>query len=243
MAERATQLASPAPYNVNATQNTGKQQNESKMDKKRVLDAALNDALLDILERVKRVEKDVKELKADMAARSVTISSIPQLPIPPMVPTPPKIQSPPSLAWVPSLPAPAPIPLVKPLPLSPAVPPGLSKPIPFLPPITETTPPTPLKPKPDLGPVVRTIVPVTPEKAHPPHPLSPSITGVVLFSLLLLHHGGSCHWPVVLQLVFSRPFGKRPDPEPPPAVHHSTVLRSELDNFLFASFHYFYFYF
>jgi hypothetical protein len=168
-----------------------------------------------VQDMLEKVEKDVKELKADMAFRSVTINSTPQLPIPPMIPTPPKVQSPHSLAWVPSLPAPAPILLVTPLPLSPAVPPGLSKPIQYLLSISETTPPAPPKPKPDLGPAVHTIVPVTPEKAHPPHPLSPSITGVVLFSLLLLHHRGSHHWPVGLQLVPLKLLGNRPDPEPP----------------------------
>jgi hypothetical protein len=168
---------------------------------------------------LEKVVKDVKELKADMASRSVTVSSTPQLPIPPMVPAPPKVQSPPTLSWVPSLPAPAPILLVTPpLPLSPAVPPGLSKPTQSLPPITETTPPTPLKPKPDLGPVVHTIDPVTPEKAHPPHPPSLSTTGVVLFSLLLLHHQGSYHWLVIFQPEFLEPSGSRPDPEPPPGL-------------------------
>jgi hypothetical protein len=165
---------------------------------------------------LEKVEKDVKELKADIASRSVTLSSTPQLPIPPMVPTPPKVWSPPSLSWVPSPPPPAPTLLVTPpLPASPAVPPGLSKPIQHLPSITETTPPTPLKPKPDLGPVVHTLDPVTPEKAHPPHPPSLSTTGVVLFSLLLLHHRGS-HWLVSFQPVFLEPSGNCPDPEPPP---------------------------
>jgi hypothetical protein len=171
---------------------------------------------------LEKVTKDVKELKADMAARSVTISSTPQLPIPPRVHTPPKIQSLCSLAWVPSPPVPA----------SPMFPPGLQKPRQSLPPTTETTLSSPPQPKPDLGPFVHTTVTVTPKKAFSPHPPSLSTTGVVLFSLLLLHHRGSCHGPVVLQLVISQPSGNRPDPEPPPVVHHSTVLRSELDTSL-----------
>jgi hypothetical protein len=181
------------------------------------------------------VEKDVKELRADMESRSVTINSTSQLPTLPVICTPPKVLSPPSLAWVPSPLVLAPTLLVTPpLSTSPADPPGLSKPIPFLPPITETTPPTPLKPKPDLGPIVHAIDPVTPEEAHPPHPLSPSITGVVLFSLLLLHHRGSCHWLVSSQPAFLEPSGKCPDPEPP--------LVCLLNMFYFALFLIFYFY-
>ena len=181
MGPRASQHTSPAPCTIRALQNDWKQQNEIKMwNEDETAEEHVRKFLLqypwhtssydrwetELVETVKRVqdmlkvvEKDLKELKAEMASRSVTISSTPQLPIPPMVPTPPKVRSPPSLALVSSHTAPAPILLVTPpLPLSPAVPPGLSKPTQFLPPITETTPPTPLKPKLDLGPVVHTIM-------------------------------------------------------------------------------------
>lgn len=211
-------MSKHTPYNVNAMQNSGKRQHESATAKKCVFDTAFNDALLDILEKVKRVEKDVKELRADMESRSVTINSTSQLPTLPVIPTPPKVLSPPSLAWVPSPPSPAvPTPLVLPPTLaSPAVPPGLNKPLPPLPPTTETTHSRPPKSKPDLEPFVHTIDPVTPEKAHPPHPPSLSTTGVVLFSLLLLHHQGSYHWLVIFQPEFLEPSGICPDPEPPP---------------------------
>jgi hypothetical protein len=105
MVATAIQLPSPAPYNINAMQNSGKQQHES---------TAFNDALLDILEKVKRVEKDVKELRADKESRSVTINSTSELPTLPVIPTPLKVLSQPSLAWVPSPPSPAPTPLVLP---------------------------------------------------------------------------------------------------------------------------------
>jgi hypothetical protein len=211
--------------------------------------------LLDLRVKVWNLDMAFREFKAGMAleARSALSSPTPQLATPtvappsptiPVVSTSPKVLSLPSLAWVPSPPSPAPAPAVlSPLLTSPAVPPGLKKPTQSLPPTTESTPHTFPTPKPDLGPVVHTIVHVTPEKASPPHPLSTSTTGVVLFSLLLLHHRGSCHWPVVLQLVISKPSGNRPDPEPPPLVHDSTVLRSELDIFLFVCFYYIFLHF
>jgi hypothetical protein len=174
---------------------------------------------------VERTTKELKEVKADMAARSVTTSSTPQLPIPPVVHTSPKVQLLPTLAWVPSPLSPTPtLWFTPPVTAPPMFPPGLHRPRQTLPPTTEITLSPPLQPKPDLEPVVQTTVTVTPEEAFPPHLPSPSTTGVVLFSLLLLHHRGSCHWPVVLQLVISKPSGIHPDPEPPPGVHYSTVL-------------------
>ena len=182
---------------------------------KHTSDKTFKDTLLDMIEELKRLQQDVKELRADMASkpRSVAITSTPQLP------TSPVVLSPSSLTWVPSL-FPAPIPahtplVLPPIHVPPAVPPGLQKPTPLLPTTTETIP-TPPKPKPDLGLVVHTTVHVSPEKAPPPHPLSPSTTGVVLFSLLLLHYRGSYHWLVIFQTAFLEPSGIRPDPEPPP---------------------------
>jgi hypothetical protein len=224
MGTKPAQHPSPAPC-IAGTPEDNKKREQAEFCKK----------VQDLLERM---TEDVKGLRMDMAARSVTISSTPQLPISPMVHTPPQVRSLPSLAWVPSPPSITPILLVThPVPASPMFPPGLQKPRQSLPHTTETILSSPPQPKPDLGPVVHTIVLVTPEEAHPPHPILPSTTGVVLFSLLLLHHRGSHHGPVVLQLVISKPSGNRPDPEPPPVVHHSTVLRLELDISLVVCFH------
>jgi hypothetical protein len=193
----------------------------------------------DIVERLQVVVKDLKEYKADMASRSVEIRPTLQLT------TPSVVLPPPSLAWVPSPPSPAQTPLVLPTILAlPTVPPGLNQPLPPLPPTTEYTPPIfNHTPKPKLGPVVHAIVFVPPEKAPPPHPPSPSTTGVVLLSLLLLHYQGSYHWLVIGQPGFSELLGIRPDPEPPPVVHYSTVLRLELDTLLVASSHLFFYFF
>ena len=231
-----TQHHSPAPRIVVTMQNDEKRQNESETVETPVYDTGFNDILLDLVERVKSLEKNLKGYcDSEMASRSVTVIPTPKLP------TPPRVLSPPSLAWVPSPPSIAQTPLVLPTILAaPTVPPGLKKPTHLLPLTTETIP-TPPKLKPDLGPVVHTIVYVIPKKAPPPHPPSSSITGVVLFSLLLLHYQGSYHWLVTGQYRVLEPPGKRPDPEPPPGIHSPTVLGSDQDMFLFASFHNFQF--
>jgi hypothetical protein len=172
---------------------------------------SLKDELWDMAGELWEFGKELKELKADMASRSVTITPTPQLP------TPPVVRTPPSLTWVSSPPSTAPTLLVLPPTLASSVaPPNLNKPLPPLPPTAESPPPTFPTPKPDLGPVVHTSTLVSPKKAPPPHLPSPSITGVVLFSLLLLHYRGSYHWLVSRQPGFSKRLGICPDPEPPP---------------------------
>ena len=81
-------------------------------------------------------------------------------------------------------------------------------------------------------PVVHTIVHGSPRKAPPPHPCSSSTTGVILFSLLLLHHQGSCHWPELGQPGFSEQFWIHPDSEPPPLGDWTSLFSHSSSIFL-----------
>jgi hypothetical protein len=218
-----------APCTIRASQNNTKQQGSGRSQ----LYKELQEDIKSLQDLVERAVKEFEEHRADIASRSVTISSSPQLPTAPVVmeprsveirptpklPTPPVVRLPPSLTWVSSPTSTAPTPLVLPPTLaSPVAPPNFNKPLPPLPPTADSPPPTFPTAKPDLGLVVHTIVHVSPEKAPPPHPFSPSITGVVLFSLLLLYYQGSYHWLESQQPGFSKRLGICPDPEPPPEV-------------------------
>jgi hypothetical protein len=114
---------SVGPHTLASLQNEEKQQNDKKCKQ-----AEFWEGIKRVQVMVERVTKELKEVKADMAARSVTISPTLQLPIPPVVHTSPKVQLLPTLAWVPSPSSPTPILLVThPVPASPMFPPGLQK--------------------------------------------------------------------------------------------------------------------